>query len=31
MKSVSDAHIGDTFYNEGIDKTDVTPFPGYAT
>jgi translation factor GUF1, mitochondrial len=26
MKSVSDAHVGDTFHKE-LDK--VTPFPGY--
>lgn len=27
MKTISDAHIGDTFYEEG---TRVDPFPGYA-
>ncbi len=29
MKSVADAHIGDTFYDEKISKEDVDPFPGY--
>jgi GTP-binding protein LepA len=31
MKSVSDAHIGDTFYEEKVQKSDIEPFPGYAT
>ena len=29
MKSVSDAHIGDTFYEEKIAKENVNAFPGY--
>jgi hypothetical protein len=29
MKSVADAHIGDTFYDEKINKKDITAFPGY--
>ena len=29
MKSVSDAHIGDTFYDEKITRDNVDPFPGY--
>jgi hypothetical protein len=29
MKSVSDAHIGDTFYDEKTSKENVIPFPGY--
>lgn len=28
MKSIHDAHIGDTFYLEG-DRNKITPFPGY--
>lgn len=28
MKSIQDAHIGDTFYNLG-DGSKITPFPGY--
>ena len=31
MKSVSDAHIGDTFFDEKSLKVDIEPFPGYAT
>lgn len=31
MKSVADAHIGDTFYDERINKKDVKAFPGYIT
>eukprot|EP00349_Pseudokeronopsis_sp_Brazil_P011246 CAMPEP_0202980104 /NCGR_PEP_ID=MMETSP1396-20130829/86094_1 /ASSEMBLY_ACC=CAM_ASM_000872 /TAXON_ID= /ORGANISM="Pseudokeronopsis sp., Strain Brazil" /LENGTH=90 /DNA_ID=CAMNT_0049719875 /DNA_START=471 /DNA_END=743 /DNA_ORIENTATION=+ len=30
MKSVSDAQIGDTFYAEGIPKSEVVPLPGYG-
>ena len=29
MKSVADAHIGDTFYEEKVSREDVDPFPGY--
>ena len=29
MKSVADAHIGDTFYEEKITRDNVHPFPGY--
>ena len=29
MKSISDAHIGDTFYEEKFSKDSITPFPGY--
>jgi GTP-binding protein LepA len=29
MKSVSDAHIGDTFYEEKISREKVEAFPGY--
>ena len=28
MKSIHDAHIGDTFYLEG-DRNKIEPFPGY--
>lgn len=30
MKSVSDAHIGDTFYDEKVNKSEIEAFPGYA-
>ena len=29
MKSVADAHIGDTFYPLGTPRDDVNAFPGY--
>lgn len=29
MKSVADAHIGDTFYEERVSRENVFPFPGY--
>jgi GTP-binding protein LepA len=29
MKSVADAHIGDTFYEERVRKEEIVPFPGY--
>ena len=29
MKSVADAHIGDTFYEEKVPRDQVLPFPGY--
>jgi len=29
MKSIADAHIGDTFYEEKTSKSLVEPFPGY--
>lgn len=31
MKSVSDANIGDTFFDDKISKDNVKPFPGYDT
>jgi translation elongation factor EF-4 len=30
MKSVSDAHIGDTFYEDRTSREEIEPFPGYA-
>ena len=30
MKSVADAHIGDTFYDsQSVMRKDIEPFPGY--
>ena len=29
MKTVADAHIGDTFYEEGINREEIKAFPGY--
>ena len=29
MKSVSEAHVGDTFYSEIVRKEQIQPFPGY--
>jgi translation elongation factor EF-4 len=30
MKSISDAHIGDTFFDDKENlKNEITPFPGY--
>ena len=29
MKTISDAHIGDTFYEEKVSKDQINPFPGY--
>lgn len=29
MKSISDAHVGDTFFEENVGKDNVEPFPGY--
>ena len=29
MKSVSEAHIGDTFFNDTVAKEEIEPFPGY--
>lgn len=31
MKSVKDAHIGDTFYDEKSLKSQIVPFPGYES
>jgi GTP-binding protein LepA len=30
MKSIKDAHIGDTFYIQG-EREHIEPFPGYET
>jgi len=30
MKSVADAHIGDTFYEDKISREVIEAFPGYA-
>lgn len=29
MKSVSEAQIGDTFYDDLVSKESIEPFPGY--
>ena len=29
MKSVAEATIGDTFFDDKVSKEDITPFPGY--
>jgi translation elongation factor EF-4 len=31
MKSISDAHVGDTFFDEKIPKESIIPFPGYES
>ena len=31
MKSVSEAHIGDTFFDDKVSKEQIRPFPGYET
>lgn len=29
MKSIGDAHVGDTFFDETSGKNNINPFPGY--
>ena len=31
MKSIADAHVGDTFFEERVKKEDIEPFPGYES
>jgi translation elongation factor EF-4 len=31
MKSVADAHVGDTFYEEKYNRDSIMAFPGYET
>lgn len=31
MKSVADAHIGDTFFEDKVGKENIEPFPGYES